>query len=107
MPFGACSAKGGGKSLWRREKARSGSGGLEDLAMRKPVMERHIAKTVIQILRERLVELETLKATGAAPEDTVRRLAFVRKLLVQFDATASRLEHFQMKWIPVRVKKMR
>jgi Transposase DDE domain group 1 len=57
---------------------------LEDLAMK-----RHIAKAVIQILRERLVELETLKATGAAPEDTVRRLAFVRKLLVQFDATPS------------------
>ena len=66
MPFGACSAKGGGKSLWRRKKARCGSGGLEDLAMRKPVIKRHIAKTVIQILRERLVELETLKATGAA-----------------------------------------
>ena len=76
--------------MWRRKKARCGSGGLEDLAMRKPVIKRHIAKTVIQILRERLVELETLKATGAAPEDTVRRLAFVRKLLVQFDATASR-----------------
>jgi hypothetical protein len=58
--------------------------------MRKPVMERHIDKTVISILRERLVELETLKATGAATEDTVRRLAFVRKLRVQFDATASR-----------------
>src|ERR1700730_8205431 len=34
MPFGACSAKGSGKSLWRRartvgrDKARCGSGGL-------------------------------------------------------------------------------
>jgi hypothetical protein len=54
--------------------------------MISPDMERHIAKTMIQILRERLVELETLEATGAAPEGTVSRLAFVRKMLVRFDA---------------------
>ena len=36
--------------------------------------------------RERLVELETLEATGAATEDTLGRLVFVRKLLIRFDA---------------------
>jgi hypothetical protein len=38
------------------------------------------------VLRERLVELETLEAIGAATEETVGRLAFVRKLLIRFDA---------------------
>jgi len=41
-----------------------------------------------EVLRERLVELETLEATGVAPEGTVSRLAFVRKILVRFDARA-------------------
>ena len=48
--------------------------------------ERHIGETMAVVLRERLVELETLEATGAATEDTVGRLAFVRKLLIRFDA---------------------
>ena len=48
--------------------------------------ERHIAETMAVVLRERLVELETLEATGDATEDTVSRLAFVRNLLVRFDA---------------------
>jgi hypothetical protein len=47
--------------------------------------ERHIGETMAEVLRERLVELETLEATGAAPEDTANRLDFVRKLLVRFD----------------------
>jgi hypothetical protein len=47
--------------------------------------ERHIGETMAEVLRERLVELETLEATGAAPKDTASRLDFVRKLLVRFD----------------------
>jgi len=43
-------------------------------------------ETMAEVLRERLVELETLEATGAATEETVGRLAFVRKLLIRFDA---------------------
>jgi hypothetical protein len=39
-----------------------------------------------EVLRERLMELETLEATGDATEDTVGKLAFVRKLLIRFDA---------------------
>ena len=38
------------------------------------------------VLREQLIELESLEATGEATEDTVSRLAYVRKLLVRFDA---------------------
>ena len=48
--------------------------------------EWQIGETMAEVLRERLVELETLEATGAATEDTVGRLAFVRKLLIRFDA---------------------
>ena len=48
-------------------------------------LERHIGETMAEVLRERLIELETLEASGAAPEDTVSRLAYVRKLLVRFD----------------------
>ena len=50
--------------------------------------ERHIGigETMAVVLRERLVELETLEAIGAATEETVGRLAFVRKLLIRFDA---------------------
>ena len=33
-----------------------------------------------------LIELEILAATCDAPEDTIGRLAFVRKMLVRFDA---------------------
>jgi hypothetical protein len=32
------------------------------------------------------VELETLEGTGDATDDTVSRLAFVRKMLIRFDA---------------------
>jgi hypothetical protein len=48
-------------------------------------LERHIGETMAEVLRERLIELETLEASGAAPEDAVGRLAYVRKLLVRFD----------------------
>ena len=37
-------------------------------------MERHIGETMAVVLRERLMELETLEATGKATEDTVSRL---------------------------------
>ena len=51
--------------------------------------ERHIGETMAEVLRIRLVELETLletlEATGAAAEDTVGRLDYVRKLLVRDD----------------------
>ncbi|MGA3339559.1 MAG: hypothetical protein ABSD11_02895 [Methylocella sp.] len=49
-------------------------------------MERHIGETMAEVLRERLIELEILVATRDAPEDTIGRLAFVRKMLVRFDA---------------------
>jgi len=49
-------------------------------------MEWQIGETMAEVFRERLVELETLEATGAATEETVGRLAFVRKLLIRFDA---------------------
>jgi hypothetical protein len=41
--------------------------------------------TMAEVLRIRLVELETLEATGAAAEDTVGRRDYVRKLLVRDD----------------------
>jgi len=56
------------------------------LAMRDSDTEWQIGETMAEVLRERLVELETLEATGAATEDTLGRLAFVRKLLIRFDA---------------------
>ena len=56
------------------------------LAMGDSDTEWQIGETMAEVLRERLVELETLEATGAATEDTVSRLAFVRKLLIRFDA---------------------
>ena len=58
------------------------------LAMIDSDTEWQIGETMAEVLRERLVELETLEATGAATEDTVGRLAFVRKLLIRFDATS-------------------
>jgi len=48
--------------------------------------DRLIGETMADVFRERLVELETLEATGDATEDTVGRLAYVRNLLVRFDA---------------------
>lgn len=48
--------------------------------------ERLIGETMAEVLRERLIELETLEAAGDATGDTVSRLAFVRKMLVRFDA---------------------
>ena len=51
-----------------------------------PDTEWQIGETMAVVLRERLMELETLEATGDVTEVTVSRLAFVRKLLVRFDA---------------------
>jgi hypothetical protein len=48
-------------------------------------MERPIGETMAEVLRERLMELETLEGIGTATEHTLNRLAFVRKLLVRFD----------------------
>jgi hypothetical protein len=48
--------------------------------------EWQIGETMAVVFRERLVELETLESSGTAPEDTAIRLAYVRKLLVRFDA---------------------
>lgn len=48
--------------------------------------ERHVGETMAEVLRERLIELETQVATGGATKDTLSRLAFVRKLLIRFDA---------------------
>jgi uroporphyrinogen-III synthase len=56
------------------------------LAMMDSDTEWQIGETMAEVLRERLVELETLEATDGATEDTVGRLAFVRKLLIRFDA---------------------
>jgi hypothetical protein len=56
------------------------------LATRDSDTEWQIGETMAEVLRERLVELETLEATGVATEETVGRLAFVRTLLIRFDA---------------------
>ena len=45
-----------------------------------------IGETMAEVLRERLVELETLEATGVSTEEPVGGLAYVRKLLIRFDA---------------------
>jgi hypothetical protein len=47
--------------------------------------ERPIGETMAEVLRERLVELETLEATGHVTNETVGRLNYVRTLLVRFD----------------------
>jgi hypothetical protein len=52
--------------------------------------EWQIGETMAEVLRERLVELETLEATSAATEDTINRLAFVRKMLIRFDASMAK-----------------
>jgi hypothetical protein len=54
-------------------------------------MERQIGETMAEVLRERLIDLETLAATRDAPEDTISRLTFVRRLLVRFDAMNTNL----------------
>ena len=59
---------------------------MEDLTMMDFDTDRLIGETMAEVLRERLLELETLEATGDATEDTVGKLVFVRKLLVRFDA---------------------
>jgi hypothetical protein len=47
--------------------------------------ERHIGETMAEVLRERLIDLETIQATGDVTVDTLERLNYVRKLLVRFD----------------------
>ena len=58
----------------------------DDFAMMNLDAECHVGETMAEVLRERLVELETLEATGVSTEETVGRLAYVRKLLIRFDA---------------------
>ena len=59
--------------------------GLKPIEMTDPEMERPLAEQVVQILRERLKELEILQASGSTPEDTSTRLALVRKLLARLE----------------------
>jgi hypothetical protein len=59
--------------------------GTRHLMMTDYDIERLIGETMAEVLRQRLMELETLKATGAATDDTVGKLDYVRKLLVRFD----------------------
>jgi len=79
IPFRASSAKGRGKSLPIGTST-------EGKAMMNSDTERHIGETMAVVLRERLIDLESLEATGEATEETVGRLAVVRKLLIRFDA---------------------
>jgi hypothetical protein len=51
-----------------------------------PDAECHVGETMAEVLRERLVELETVEATGDATDYTISRLAYVRKMLIRFDA---------------------
>ena len=61
-------------------------------------MEWQIGETMAEVFRERLVELETLEATGDATEDTVGRLAYVSNLLVPFDARDTKASSQEMVW---------
>jgi hypothetical protein len=83
IPFRASSAKGRGKSFPIGTSTK-------DQAMMNSNMERHIGETMAEVLRERLIELESLEAIGEATDDTVSRLVYVRNLLVQFDARDSK-----------------
>ena len=56
------------------------------LAMGDSHTDWQIGETMAEVFRERLMELETQEATGDATEETVGRLAVVRKLLIRFDA---------------------
>jgi hypothetical protein len=79
IPFRASSAKGRGKSF-------AIGTSTEGQAMMNSDTEGHIGETMAVVLRERLIDLESLEATGEATKETVVRLAFVRKLLIRFDA---------------------
>ena len=63
---------------------------IEGIVMMDSDTEWQIGETMAEVFRERLVELETLEATGGATEDTVGRLAYVRNLLVRFDARGTK-----------------
>jgi hypothetical protein len=58
----------------------------DDLAMMNLDAECPVGETMAEVLRERLVELETVEATGDATDYTISRLAYVRKMLIRFDA---------------------
>ena len=73
----------GAEAIWSLPEALRRK--QEDPVMMNFDTERLIGETMAEVLRERLIELETLEATGDASEHTVSRLAFVRKLLARFD----------------------
>ncbi|HTV34616.1 MAG TPA: hypothetical protein VME69_16260 [Methylocella sp.] len=51
-------------------------------------MESQITRTLTEVLKERLIELESFVMAGKASDDTIRRLDFVRMLLQKFEAKA-------------------
>ena len=63
--------------------------------------ERHIGETMAVVLREQLIDRNSLEATGEATEDTVSRLAFVRNLLVRFDARDMKGRQELAEWLPL------
>jgi hypothetical protein len=69
--------------------------------MMDPNTERLICETMAEVLRERLVELETLEATADAAEDTASKLVFVRKLLVRFDSRGTPRREELAKQLPL------
>jgi hypothetical protein len=68
------------------ERTAEPRGRTEDLTIMDLGTEWQIGETMAEVLRERLVELETLEATSDATEDTASKLMFVRKLQIRFDA---------------------
>ena len=76
-------------------------GRTKDLTMMDLDTEWQIGETMAEVLRERLVELETLEATGDATEDTASKLAFVRKLLIRFDVRDTPRRQEQAKRLPL------
>jgi hypothetical protein len=70
--------------------------------MMDPDAKWQIGETMAEVFRERLVELETLEAIGDAPEEIVSGLAFVRKMLIQFDARDTSTAKHQRKHAATR-----
>lgn len=60
-------------------------------------LDRHIATALAQVLKERLVELESSVAAGQVSDDVNRRLDFVRMLLRQFNVEAVETVELQPK----------
>lgn len=60
-------------------------------------LDRHIAMALAQVLKERLIELESSVAAGQVSDDMNRRLDFVRMLLRQFNVEAVETVELQPK----------